>query len=141
MAIRVKRNRPRSHRPRRGAETRRPRQRGPRILPQARDGALAPRQEDARARRRPRDTGRRADGGVKTHRAHERDHGRGRKTHPAHERGRFSPGKCPPLTSAVDFHSESALRSRARPIFAPKQHPAHERGENDRMKQQNEVKQ
>ena len=34
-----------------------------------------------------------------------------RKTHPAHERGRFSARKCPPLTSAVDFRSESALRS------------------------------
>jgi hypothetical protein len=43
--------------------------------------------------------------------------------------------------SAVDFHTESTLRSRARPVFAPKQHPAHERGETDRMKQQIEQKQ
>jgi glyoxylase I family protein len=42
-------------------------------------------------------------------------------------------GKRTPLTSAADFHLESVLRSRARPIFAQKQYPAHERGENARI--------
>jgi len=45
-------------------------------------------------------------------------------------------GKRTPLMSAADFHSKSALRSRARPTFAQKQYPAHERGENAEMKQQ-----
>ena len=45
-------------------------------------------------------------------------------------------GKRTPLTSAVDFHPESAPRIYARPIFAPKVHPAYMRGENAQMKQQ-----
>ena len=44
-------------------------------------------------------------------------------------RGRFSHGKCPPLTSAAGFHSESVLRSRARSIFTPKEPSAHERSQ------------
>ena len=39
------------------------------------------------------------------------------------------------LMGVVDFHSESALRIYARPIFAPKVHPAYMRGENAEMKQ------
>ena len=49
-------------------------------------------------------------------------------------------GKRTPLTSAVDFHPESAPRIYARPIFAPKVHPAYMRGETDRMKQYIEQK-
>lgn len=37
-------------------------------------------------------------------------------------------GKRTSLTSAADFHTEIALRSRARTIFAPKVHPAPVRG-------------
>jgi len=57
---------------------------------ETRDGTLAPRQEDTRARRHPRDTG--------------RDARRGMTTHPAHERGRFSHKNNTPHLYAVKMH-------------------------------------